>query len=225
MKILVILLALAWVPLAWAARPDAVVVLGCQNEEELAARVDAAARLIESAGARHVPLVILSGGARYRGGTEASVLAGRLARKLHGRAVQARFIEETESLDTVGNALFSAYALVGRPVREVVLVTSDFHASRSLMYFERTLPAGCHVTAVGARPHPRTDVEIARRAAHERASATQSFADIFDAPPALARGDLAGLLARVVERHKYYLGRRDLLARHGVAVRRGAVAP
>lgn len=208
--VLYLLLATA----ALAQRADVLVVLGCQNEAELGARVEAAARAIREAGAHRAPLVVLSGGAKYRGGTEASVLAGRLARRLHGRAV--RMLEENDSLDTVGNALFTAYLLRPATFRTVAVVTSDFHTDRSRQYFERVLPPGTRVIAIGAKPGPRTDVEIARRAAHEKASLTRSMAELFDAPPPLPRGALDELLVRLVERHPYYRGRGDLLRRHRI---------
>lgn len=203
-----------------ADAPRFVVVLGCQHGAELEARVAAAAQLVVRQG-REAPVVIASGGARLSGQTEADVILGRLARRLHGRPLADRLMCETASLDTVGNAIFTALLLRARgwlgragsrPVT-LLVVTSDFHAHRAEHLFRRVFPPWFSIGVASTRGRTRSPEEVRRRAAHERASEERSAREIFGDPP-LPSGRLDLLLERLVKRHGLYRGRSDLLMRH-----------
>lgn len=196
------------------ADPQALVVLGCQNAPELAARVDAAAAVLARPGRGRRPLVVLSGGPAYRGLTEAHALAAALGRRERRWSIARAFRLETDSLDTLGNAAFSAAALSGRALARVLVVTSDFHAARALMLFRRTLPAGSRVAVLGARGAGRTAAFDRARAKSEAASAARASREILDRPEgAVTPGDVGELVRRLVAHHALYRGRTDLARR------------
>jgi len=196
-----------------SATPDAIVVLGCQSRAELAARVDAAARTLAALPPASGALVVLSGGARFGSGTEASEMAARLARRVPDLSTRARVIQETDSLDTLGNAVFTALTLrrLGWPAgSRVVLVTSDFHLQRSLAYFARLLPQTDQLVGTGARPPGRSLAQDFRHASREAASLTRTQRGLFrEVKPAAPDEVLAWLYLH----HPYYRGRNDLLQR------------
>ena len=86
--------------------------------------------------------------------------AAHIARILHERGVDpARVHIEDESMDTVGNAVFTAarYLRALRP-RPLTLVTSPFHARRAAWAFERALPGWqvrWHCSSEGPEDLPR----------------------------------------------------------------------
>lgn len=110
--------------------PDAIVILGA-GRKVLEQRLMFALPLIHKF--PNIP-VILSGGGRTLE-LEAQVMQDFLTAK----GVDAeRLIQETDSLDTVGNAVFTALTLTKHkvPGNKVLIITSDFHAPRSLFLFQ-----------------------------------------------------------------------------------------
>lgn len=130
--------------------------------------------------------------ARERG-TEAA----QIARILRDRGIGAGRIHlEDESMDTIGNAVFTAarYLKSLRP-RPLTLVTSPFHADRARWAFARALPGweiAVHTSAAGAEDDARAPNEPAYLAENERMIA------------GVADGDLAGMFDRLVARWPEY---------------------
>lgn len=182
--------------------PDVVVVLGCQNSVELEARVAGAARLLAGLRGRARPRVVLSGGAPLSGRTEADVLAERLEQRVRERSVRRRFLRERRSLDTVGNALFTALLLRERGVaaHRVLVVTSGFHAHRAGAVFEHVLGPRVAVAVVSAGEPLRGD-RLGRRVRSERDSERRTRRELF---AGVAPGDLDALSGRVRRLHALY---------------------
>lgn len=150
---------------------DAIVVLGCRpgasdrSEAALARRAERAARAFREHGAR---AVIASGGRRWRGISEAELLALRLtALGVPPDAV----VRELCSLSTLENAWYSAELLRTGGFSRAAVVTCDWHMPRALACF-----AAAKVDAVGlpARSPHRT---FARRAADFAAESVKRFLD------------------------------------------------
>ena len=114
---------------------DALVLLGCRVAEALP---PAAARRVERAAqafaANLAPCVVVSGGRRWDGRTEAE----RLARELMRRGVpESALLLEQASLTTRDNAVFSARLLAPLGLHRIGLVTCDWHLARALWSFRR----------------------------------------------------------------------------------------
>src|SRR5690606_26770328 len=98
--------------------------------------------------------VVLSGGGRTL-----ELEAGVMRDYLTERGVDGtRLILETDSLDTVGNAVFTGLSLTRKPIagNKILLVTSSFHAPRSLFLFRKIL-APYYRLAVASVPPDGTD--------------------------------------------------------------------
>ena len=210
-----VLVSLATAVAAPAEAVDAVVVLGCQNRPELEAREAAAAAYVAQLPADGHALLVLSGGARLGDSTEASAMRAALERRVPALATRARALEERDSLDTVGNAVFSALLLRRHalpPHPRVAVVTSDFHVPRSVAFFRHVLPADAVVIGVPASNAARAPTAAARFRAKEARSLALSERGIFAGVPASpAAAD--HVLVRLILEHPYYRGRTDLLRR------------
>lgn len=146
---------------------DALVLLGCRilrNGEPAPAgqrRVREAARAFHRGAA---PLVIVSGGRRWDGRSEAETLAAELERLGVPRSA---ILLELRSLSTAENARYVAELLAERSARRVGVVTCDWHAPRAISSFRA---AGVSAEAIPAAS-PREGIGgRARRAARERLS-------------------------------------------------------
>lgn len=91
-----------------------------------------------------LPVLVSGGRPQHAENSEAAVMAAILAREF---AVPVRWQEEA-SLDTVGNARYSAEILRQAGVARIVLVTQAFHMPRARMLFEaqglQVIPAPAH---------------------------------------------------------------------------------
>jgi cyclophilin family peptidyl-prolyl cis-trans isomerase/uncharacterized SAM-binding protein YcdF (DUF218 family) len=141
-----------------AARPSAIVVLGCAVALEsgrlvpgpLLRRVETAARAYSELRLSGIEgLVIASGGRRWGRAIEADAMAAELAR--HGVPACA-IVRERASLSTRDNARFAAAALGRRGLRSALLVTCTWHMPRALALFVRAGVDASPVAAVGPRP-------------------------------------------------------------------------
>lgn len=123
--------------------------------------------------------------------------AGHIARILRERGVDpARIHIEDESMDTVGNAVFTAARyLKGLTPRPLSLVTSPFHARRAAWAFERALPGWeirWHCAAEGPEDLPR---RLNEPAFH------QNNQELLEG---VASGDLPAMFERLVARWPEY---------------------
>ena len=123
--------------------------------------------------------------------------AAHIARILRERGVEERrILLEDESMDTLGNAVFTAsrYLKGARP-RPLWLVTSPFHLDRAVWAFARALP-GWEITGYPAAEGPedlaRSEAEPTFRL-HNEAMLT-----------GVADGDLASMFGRLVARWSEY---------------------
>ena len=131
--------------------------------------------------------------------------AGHIARILRDGGIEASRIHvEDESMDTIGNAVFTAarYLRGSRP-RPLTLVTSPFHGERARWAFGRALP-GWEVTL-----HPSADgPEDVPRLANEPTFHAVNVEMLSGVPD----GDLPAIFDRLVARWPEY-------ARHASRVR------
>ncbi|GGA98885.1 hypothetical protein GCM10011491_28910 [Brucella endophytica] len=190
--------------------PDGIVILGA-NQPRLDQRLAHALPIIQRY--KDVP-VILSGGGRTIA-LEAQTMHDYLAR--HGVA-EDRLIMEPDSLDTIGNAVFSGLALMKKGIRggKMLLVTSDFHAPRALFLFRSVLGPGFRV-AVSSTASPGTDV--AARIESELQQEALAIRDVLHwpaiagQPPRPVEG-ICGVFYQLLLRHKLYESRWDLARRY-----------
>lgn len=70
-------------------------------------------------------------------------------------------IMETDSLDTVGNAVFTYFALKEHHLsgESILLITSSFHGPRSLFLFQNILPSE-YKLAVALAPYDKEDLLV-----------------------------------------------------------------
>ncbi|MET0531306.1 MAG: YdcF family protein [Microvirga sp.] len=127
----------------------------------------------------------------------------------------ASVIEQRDALDTVGEAIFTRLLLPPPlPGRRVLLVTSDFHAGRSLAIFRYVFG-------------PRFEIEIDRvpngasgetRSEAQEAESLQRFHTLF---AGIEQGDLSNIVERLWTRHVLYQGAHfgELRRRTAAAIR------
>ncbi len=142
----------------------AIVVLGCAVEGgAFRRRAAAAARLFSEVSATNPDLVIVATGGRAWDGTlEADALFSLL---VEGGVPENKILRERCSLSTRGNASFTAGILHRSGLREIALVTCDWHMGRAMALFTT---AGFDVRPVGVRgPDPGHFWRL-YRAIHER---------------------------------------------------------
>lgn len=136
---------------AWE-HPDIIVILGA-NRTVLEQRLTYALTLINKFPA--VPIVLSGGGRSFE--LEAAVMRDYLQR----HNVTNPLIMETDSLDTVGNAVFTDFALKENHLsgKSILLITSSFHGPRSLFLFQNILPPDYRL-AVALAPYDREDLSV-----------------------------------------------------------------
>jgi uncharacterized SAM-binding protein YcdF (DUF218 family) len=134
-------------------RVRAVCVLGCRAGSAALARRARAGR--DAFLAHDAALVVACGGRAWDGRVEADEIARMLE---DGGVPMAAIVRERCSLDTRDNARFTAELLARRGVREVLVVTCEWHLPRAKDLFER---AGLDVEGVGV---PTPDASILHRA-------------------------------------------------------------
>jgi uncharacterized SAM-binding protein YcdF (DUF218 family) len=117
---------------------DAIVLLGCRIGPSGWPSETARRRAERAADAWHqrmAPLVVVSGGRRWHGLTEAEALENYLAER---RGVpRTAILRECCSLSTSENARFTARLLRARGLVEIGIVTSDWHIPRAMGAFRR----------------------------------------------------------------------------------------
>lgn len=131
--------------------PDIIIGLGCNNSLGLLdERIE---RIREIAEVYSHAKVLLSGGGFELEGSEASIMARKLVDDylFDGE----RLILEEDSMDTLGNALFSKLLLRNRneleDIKNILVVTSPFHAVRSRALFRNIFGQDYRILVTG---HP-----------------------------------------------------------------------
>jgi uncharacterized SAM-binding protein YcdF (DUF218 family) len=144
---------------------DALVLLGCRVESLDRLSAPARRRAERAAAAYHDARprwVIASGGRRWNGVHEADALGQALT----ALGVEERVIlRERESLTTRENARYSARLLRERGVREVGVVTCDWHLERALCCFRLE---GIEATGIPAASPPVSRLKHQLRSFRER---------------------------------------------------------
>ncbi len=199
--------------------PDFIVVLACRTVALMKDRVQAAIPLI----AEHPDAcVVLSGGGFDPLETEARLMQRTLEAE---QVVCPRLLLEEDSIDTVGNAIFTRLrlrqeGLLTEPAR-LVIVTSDFHAVRSLNIFRKSFGAGCEIAVVPVATARDLDEEL-DLAAHELMTDSRSSAEIFclrdffaERLAPIAPGDDRALFLQLLLHHDLYKHRYDLVRKYG----------
>ncbi len=131
--------------------PDIIIGLGCNNSLGLLdERIE---RVREIAGIYPSAKVLLSGGGFEMEGSEASIMARKLTDDYLFDG--DRLILEEDSMDTLGNALFSKLLLRSRKeledIRNILVVTSPFHAVRARALFRNIFGNDYRILVTG---HP-----------------------------------------------------------------------
>jgi hypothetical protein len=156
--------------------PDYVFILAHRDDRVMAMRVDGAVPLLRD---HPDAVVVLCGGGFDPRSTEAH----KMQRQLLARGfVHTRTIVEDDSVDTVGNAVFSKLRLLqeGLPIDagRAVVVTSEFHAVRALSIFRRVYGPAFVLGAVPVDTESRPERERVL-AAHELETDYRSSTEIF----------------------------------------------
>jgi uncharacterized SAM-binding protein YcdF (DUF218 family) len=144
---------------------DAIVLLGCRigpggrPSEAALRRAAAAARAWHE---QIAPLVVVSGGRRWAGVSEAEALGRELVRL--GVEAEA-IVPELCSLSTQENARYTARIVRARGLSRVAVVTCDWHLPRALVCFHG---AGIDALGIPAPSPPASRILRLRRAARER---------------------------------------------------------
>lgn len=127
----------------------AVCVLGCRTGSAALARRVRAGR--DTFFAREAGIVVACGGRAWGGRVEADEIARMLR---DGGVPETAIVRERCSLDTRDNARFAAELLARHDVRDVLVVTCEWHLPRAARLFE---DAGLRVEGVGVAT-PRASI-------------------------------------------------------------------
>jgi uncharacterized SAM-binding protein YcdF (DUF218 family) len=163
--------------------------------DETSARVDAGIEVVESGQA---PLLVTCGWA-YRDDSDICIADAMHRYAVDRRHVDAsRVIAETTSRDTVGDAVFTRRNLAARfGGSRVLVVTSRYHAARTLEIFTFVYGSSFHIDVVGAGD-PATAAQLA-----SEARSLDAFRATFSG---VRPGDTDAIFERLRERHPFYNG-------------------
>ncbi len=199
------------------ARPDLIIVLGANHQQLLEER---AGRAAEEVFSKNVPCVLVSGGGVNALAPEAHYLRDILIEK---GVERKRILNESDSMDTIGNALFSYFVLQGSGklpnCKNIVIVTSDFHSLRTQEIFHRVFDAQkFNLAVLGSQSHFSEDRLLALADGQLRSEALAmeslfSFREVGEEKPIQA-GDGNSLLLNMFLSHKLYQSREDLVRKY-----------
>ncbi len=235
-------------------KPEVIIVLGCKDGDQQTRRVEAALSVVENLGATRRPVtMVLSGGGSGHEQSEAQVmfdmLQSRLAQatKLRSKPgmwtisrrgyAKVMVMLEEDSLDTLGNAVFSwlllklnGYKLLGSDknrLKRLVLVTDGMHAPRSYDVFRRVFafrtdasktPSGPQIVV---RTAEKKESEDERTALEHLRSESQTNNEIYRLVNPLHNGfdviddgHVRSILGQMLRLHKLYLHRWDLARKY-----------
>jgi len=173
-----------------------VVVLGCRPDgnrptPELTRRVRHGVETALRASKRGESILLFSGGKTSVAESEASIMQREYELNYPDAAIPS--ILENRSLDTIGNAYFSARILNRLGHSRIVVVTSPFHVPRSKYIFSFILGRRVESSTFGTVPATVPEEEKA-----PLEMAKHLFAGI-------KRGDLDAVWERMLIMHPYYM--------------------
>lgn len=180
---------------------DAIIVLanlmsrqGDLNKETQS-RVDLAVAALKSGCA---PLLVTCGWA-YREDSDIRIADAMRSYAIEQHAVnESLVIVETESRDTVGDAIFTKLNLaVQKDWSSVLIVTSNYHAERTRAIFSFVYGTNCHIDVAGAVCEYQENLQ------KNEAASMSAFLSTFEGVPS---GEDLAIYARLRERHPFYNG-------------------
>jgi uncharacterized SAM-binding protein YcdF (DUF218 family) len=190
--------------------PDVIVILSA-NQPTLDQRLAHALPIVQQF--KQVP-VMLSGGGRT------AILDAQIMRdyfEAHGVDAK-RLLMESDSLDTVGNVVFSKFVMAKHGISSdrVLIITSAFHAPRALFLFRAILGQNLKV-AVAAEMSPRSD--LLARIDSELQQEAMTIEDLLHWPALSEQGrdrvkTVCDVFFQMLLRHKLYDARWDLARRY-----------
>ncbi|MBF0543934.1 MAG: YdcF family protein [Candidatus Riflebacteria bacterium] len=216
-----------------ALSPDLLFVLGCGNENELAERVKTAknlAKKIKMVERNRLRAIIFSGSGTNPYSTEAKRMNDYFDFNdvfPENSPNRPQLILEEDSLDTVGNAIFSKLLLLRSPNLlksgsrnlRICIVTSDYHARRTLDLFRRVFDKS-DVAVVMARTSGDLSSKInlaTQQLDSEFKANVQTFAlenVVTGLPDRLATGNACCAFFQMLRHHPYYQHRPDLIRKY-----------
>ena len=201
-------------------QPDLIIGLGC-NQPNLGFRGDGLVTLAKE----HPKVDLLLSGAGYSTDTSEARWMGK--RLIDSGVEPDRLIYEEDSMDTIGNAVFSKLILkqLGRisKTKKLLILTSGFHANRSLNIFQKVFDPGVQIAVVGVRSDSQSDL-VRRRVIGELKSDAMSSEQIFRSrdffetsslqSTDIPEGDDVTLFYQMLMNHDLYKRRFDLLRKY-----------
>lgn len=222
-----------------------VCVLGCSGESELSTRIEETFRILRQLNEekKNFPVIIvLSGGGRDGKRTEASIMKDLIIKEISKdtnkklpvkKMLKKGILLEEDSLDTVGNAVFSTFVLLREKVInfnykerrfegsnnkkiKIWVVTSDYHAPRALNLFTRIFrsnqvqvclaPTVADIQTYVKRAEKQFDSE------HMANSQTFALEDVITGlSHDIAVGEVFSIFFQLLKKHDLYKNREDFL--------------
>ena len=200
--------------------PDFVFALSCNSQEMLRMRVEGALKFAEKNDSSRL---ILCGGGFHPILTDAEIMNNMVAEKAFP---EERIIFEDDSIDTIGNALFSKLILKQKQLlpeqARLVIATSAFHAVRSLNLFRKIYGPNYDIAVAPIKTVFDNERQI-RLVAHELSSDNMSSREIFSLRDysnieggmgQVTPGDEKTIFFQLLLNHNYYLHRYDLTRKY-----------
>ena len=211
--------------------PEYVVILGANDPAVMHARIQKGVEI-----ARKYPdaKYILSGGGAWIDETEAQKMENVFVSQFDQ---SPQVYKEEDSLDTIGNAMFSKLLIVqngwGLRDRHIVIVTSDYHAIRVLSIFRRVFaPKTSIMVEVIRTPSFEKQQILPELTVKEMSTAHHSNFSIFRAEESLTRieqgkhssqeentWDESEIFYHILMKHNMYKNRFDLLRKYAQYIR------
>ena len=201
-------------------KPDLIIGLGCK-QPNLELRGEGLVKLAKE----HPAVDLLLSGAGYAlDDAESRWLGAFLA---EAGIAKERMLYEEDAMDTIGNAVFSKLYLkkLGRlsKIKNITVLTSGFHANRTLNIFNKVFDESTHIAVAGVGSDTTSEL-IRRRVIGELKSDAVSSEQIFRSrnffetnslqSEDIPEGDEVALFYQLLMHHGLYKRRFDLLRKY-----------
>lgn len=201
-------------------KPDLIFALACRGKEMVSMRLEGALPFAQ----RHEDArLILCGGGFDPVYTEAQIMQQLLVKKNFPRD---RVVFEEDSIDAIGNALFSKLKLKQQNLlpqkARLLVVTSAFHAVRSFNILRKVYGPNYDIAVAPVKTVFDNDRQI-KLVAHELASdnlssrqifSLRDFADIEGGMGQMTPGDHKSIFFQLILYHDFYRHRYDLVRKY-----------